>query len=317
MNKSIENSESLGPNELLFLVQQIRVGLGQVLLETVQQDKILPEQYGIIETETEDFEHIFPASTEYIRTQNKLLTYFNVVQFNLLMDKISSSYYIAYEDSVVEEDTARLYLGSGLALYILESLVLPKEVEKVNQFYSLMSSVDRMHASIAASKDFNDEEKIDMSTVIMKADESIVSKINLHRFIVGMVFEGELMRGNDEYPIRLRKAFIEALKFKFAGKKIFLRTATELFQKSEEEAYGMFINKVSDLGADEEAQRMFSDQVSELELAAVFPMDKAEITEILNICIAPVMSTDLSELDINVRPSGLRDLPPGFGEMRE
>ena len=128
-----------------------------------------------------------------------------------------------------------------------------------------MNEIDYICDAVRCST-FTEKDQQDQLLSLMLTDENLRCRINSLRFGIGALFISEHSRGNEEFAQRLQAALHRRMELTLARRTSYITLV---------EGYGY--NK-------EQAEQMFAEQISEIELAICFPMSEQEVTGILKIC---------------------------------
>ena len=247
--------ETLGLEHLNFVAQQTVDEINAALKDMLKVE-ILPYGYQVVVEESAQFEDRFPC---YVSDQRPAAIHFNTEQYDKLLGDFTTG------TDITGEDVARTYIGCGISLKTLERSISPKDVNKVDRIYTIMSDINTICEAVKTSG-FKERDQKDQLLTLMSSDEKIRCRINNLRFGVGVLLMAENARGNGDFVKRLSEALRNRMQMTLARK-------------------NSYISFLEGQGYDKnQAEDVFAEHITEVELAICFPMCEEEIRIILEIC---------------------------------
>lgn len=276
------NVEEFGSERLTLVVNQVVEGINSVLSDTLMDDCLADGYFVDVISGSDNVDR----STCLISDEKPARIIFNDAQFESLVVDFSTG------AGVTNEDVARVYVGAGVAMKSLERSISPKDYLKVDRIYTIMAGINDICTAVSCSADFGDKDQKDQLFSLMLSDEKTRCRINNLRFGVGLLFESEKARGNEEFVNRVSQAIRN-------------RMTETLTRKNSYIAFleGQEYDKT-------QAEALFAEHITELELAICFPMTDKEIRNIFNVSSMNMQNHDhVSTVGIE-----LSDLSDGFCE---
>lgn len=247
--------ETLGFEHLSFIAQQSVDGINAVL-EDMLKVEILPYGYQVAIEESAQFEDRFPC---YVSDQKPATIHFNTIQYDKLLGDFTTG------TDITGEDVTRTYIGCAISLKTLERSISPKDVNKIDRIYTIMSDINTICKAVKTSS-FKERDQKDQLLNLMLSDEKIICRVNNLRFGIGVLFMAETARGNRDFVTRLSEALSNRMQMTLARKNSYIAFL---------EGHGYDKNQAEDI---------FAEHITEVELAICFPMCEEEIRIILEIC---------------------------------
>lgn len=184
---------------------------------------------------------------------------------------------MAAPEGIEEEDVARLYMGTGIAIHLLlerQPYILPDSRAKIRELLDEPKQmpdglVDSLDEAIANAHDLDEHEKYELRLSVAHLDDR--PYVNGMRFAIGLLLHNEeklLAKETSAWALHpISQSCRDMLK-------------KRLKMELEDVELRMKLKKINQY----EARRDFSHSLSEFELAAAFPMSPAQVREILNLC---------------------------------
>lgn len=221
-----------------------------------------------------DDEKIFmqiPPLVENVRGKGRpaRTIYFDLPTYEDLCDHFTNP------PRVTNQDVARLYLGTGVISSILQERVAPEDTEQVEQFWEIMRDHQPLDEAVDKAAEFDTATKSILKNALMHYREDRMARTNAMRFALGLLFM------QSEEPLS-NKSSASDISFSYE---------TRLTDESRSGLLVMLRNRpvykriLLTLGnTPEGADRVFADHISDLHLAACFPMRWDELRKILQVC---------------------------------
>lgn len=253
---ALERLEAMRPN---YVMLQTLGGVNQAFDNEFSIDRAYSRGLYVERVQDENLFDRFPAAVAVEPGTRKSKVLLDANGFEQAVDLLKP---IA---AITPDDVYRLYLGGGVVMDLLRKAMPQREEYKIDRIYTILSSVDSLATAIRCSGDFNEQERYDAALSLMQSDEARLCRINGLRFMTGVIIAGEAARGNEDFGDCITAASRVSLLATLGRKSAYVRTIRALGP------------------SEEEAEKLFAEQVSELELALSFPMSRSEVDTIWNI----------------------------------
>lgn len=210
----------------------------------------------------------YPALLESNRAGNQ----FTLLYDEPTMQNLTSSFAESYK--LTETELAELYIGTGIAGFLLKSRVRDQNKTCLHRLMNVLTDIDPVCDAVRVTDIIPEELKSDALYGLLNSSTTRVGNINVLRFAFGMVYmESDNVQGimsqRGDYEIRetrIMQQFRSGVLERLDEKESYL-------------SFGRMFNKDESV-----SERVFVDDTGEFELAACFPMGWKEIENILKIC---------------------------------
>jgi|GEM_PF-1416666 len=266
MQEKFIDSEQLQLQHLDLIAEQTVKGIVIAFDDRIGVE-MFPKGIEVRIDTSEKLEDRFPV---LIETKPTVL-HFNTNQYQELIDDFGLS------RGLSSEYVARLYIGCSIPLKLLEQSVVPQDKTKVERLAAIMADVNSIANAVRCSR-FGEVDQHDQLLRLMQADEKTLWRINSLRFGIGVLFMAETARGNPQYGEEMKRMFRGVM-------------CETLLRR------GDYVKFLEGHGYSAlEAETIYGEHITDIELAACFPMSSTEINTILDVCwgnyAEPTMPTE-------------------------